>query len=105
MEIYNLGMLQIFVPKRGLNRDTMETEYKKGKLEFTNKAVKAYNEEKEKQATIMVPISNVAFEANGITKTTFDSWIKTVVWDMIGSTRAENYSTDSYNDLRNRLVT
>lgn len=105
MNIYEIGLLQIFLPKSGINRDALQTEYRKGKMEFTRKAVRAYNEEKQKRASILIPITNVAFQANGASESTFNAWIKTIVWDQIRSTNSGNYSVEEYQDLRNKLVT
>lgn len=104
MDVYEIGFLQIFISPRGINKDTLGTEYKKGKLEFTKKAVKAYNIEKSKRATLIVPITNVAFKANGASESTFVNWIKTLVWDTIRSTKEENYAVDAYNVLKNKIL-
>ena len=97
--IQEIGMLQISLQARGLNRDTLGVSYKTGKAEFTKKAIKAYNSEKRKKAILLVPITDLAFAANGKTEGMFNKWIKDMVHDYGGI----DYKVDNYNSLRYQL--
>ena len=103
MDIHEIGLLQVFAPNRGLNKDTLGTEYRKAKLEFTKKAIKAYNVESKKKATILIPITNVAFSANGKSQSMWEKFVKSLVYTAIGDSNKENYKIDSYQSLRNQL--
>ena len=105
MDIYTLGLLEIYLPKRGLNRDTLGTVTRRGKEEFTRKAIKAFNEEKKKQAKMIVPITNIGFSANGASPGQFMKWIKSLVAHELGHSKIGSYKVDDYNSLRNQLIT
>lgn len=98
-----IGNLEIYFSPRGVNKKTLATEFKKGRMEFTPAAVKAYNEGKNKKAILMVPISETAFRANGASPGTFAKWIKSIVFDQLGNSRRENYKIEAYQELRNQL--
>ena len=49
MDIHEVGMLQINLKHKGVNRETLAVETKNNKLEFTKAAVKAYQKELKKK--------------------------------------------------------
>lgn len=105
MDIYEVGMLQINLKHKGVNREILAVETKNNKLEFTKAAVKAYQKELKKKAILLVPITNVAFLANGQSLGMFQRWIKTLVWDTIGSSKDTDFTVSNYQEMRNQLIT
>jgi len=100
MDIYQIGSLEINLPRKGVNRAAYATEFKNDKLQFTKAADKAKIEEDKKSTKLLIPITNVAFATNGQTPSTFESWIKTIVWDRIGSSNKNSYKVTPYQEMR-----
>ena len=105
MDVYEVGMLQINLKYRGINRETLAVETRGSRVEFTKNAVKAYQKELKKKAILLVPITNIAFSANGQSQGMFDRWIKTLVWDTIGSSQNTDYVVSPYQEMRNQMIT
>ena len=100
---YDIGILRVFHQKRGVNRAALACNLTNKGMVFTKAADKIKIEEDKKRAVQIIPITALGFRSNGITRSTFDKWIKSMVFDILGNSKKENYSVDDYQVLRNQL--
>ena len=108
MNITNIGILTINLPRKGVNRAAYATEVRNGKLQFTKATDKAKKEEDKKTAKLLVPINNIAFAANGQAPGIFLKWISSIVSDVLSVKNPKegiHYNVDDYRDLRSQLLT
>jgi hypothetical protein len=103
MNVNTIGILKIYYTPRGVNKDTLATKVKKGVLEFTKNAIKAFNKEKDRRSYLLIPITDIAFKENGVSAGGFQRWIASLVTQEIGNSKKENYEVDDYQTIRNQL--